>query len=329
MKEEQSIRDFHSTLGDVLTSNRLVSEAAVRAKSFSLSCKAELQLQQRGQNSTKNFCRFRTELLEQICRDKKQHVLYAINEFRNKVLQLSEYFNNNRQEAERNYAALPQFNKRAREVAKRLRLDLTLVKDEWRKHLRPALVDMVEKCWNKWGDVNRIWVSLGPEKIKARGNIRSLAPDIAEDIYKLFAAESQKRMRPAVENLLALMVNKFEHTVQDLDQPLLNHQVGTVSCVLLNIHVIHHSSKYDPPHCRDVHAIHHNPNKTLNMNLARLELCSKRSSTIFWTIFTRPKAVPLPPHGVLSRASWSVVLLVCRVSGESWLGYSRPLRLVW
>ena len=64
------------------------------------------------------------------------------------------------------------------------------------------------------------------------GSIRTLAPDITADIYKLFAAESHKKMKPAVENLLALMVNRFERTAQDLEQPLLNQQVGTLSVTL-------------------------------------------------------------------------------------------------
>ena len=210
----------------MLTSNQLVSEDAARSKSFSLSCKAELQLQERGQHTTEDFVRFRTSLIEQICLDKKQHVLCAINEFREKVLQLSEYFSTNRQEAERNYADLPEFGARAKRVAKRLRADLSFVKEEWKKRLRPALVDLVEKHWNNWGDVNRIVISLGPDVMKGCRKIQNLAPHIATNIYTRFANRSRQHMRAAVENLLGLMVTKFEKTTRELNQPLLKHQVS-------------------------------------------------------------------------------------------------------
>ena len=235
MAEDQSIHDFHTTLRDVLTSNQLVSEDAARSKSFSLSCKAELQLQRRGQHTTQDFIRFRSCLVEQICLDKKQHVLCAINELHEKVLQLSEYFNTNRQEAERNYADLPEFSARAKRVVKRLRADLIFVKEEWKQCLRPALVDLVEKHWRNWGDVNRIVISLGPDIIKSREKIQNLAQDIAADIYTQFAKLSRKHMRAAVENLLGLMVNKFEKTAQELKQPLLKHQVGNPHATLTNL----------------------------------------------------------------------------------------------
>ena len=225
MEEEETITHFRSKLCDVLVKNGLIDPDAFRAKTFSLSCKAELQLQKRGQHSTDDFSRFRGELLRQLGLDKKRHVVGAINEFRNKVMQLSDYFNTNRQQAERNFASLPEFNIRASQVATKLRAELTKLKDEWKDQLRPILVDLVEKSWGEWGDVRRIYKAIGPERIRSFRNIQALAPHITSDIVRLFAAESQKKLKPAVEQLLALMVHKFEETAGTLEQPLLHNQV--------------------------------------------------------------------------------------------------------
>ena len=203
----------------------MIDAEAFKSKTFSLSCKAELQLQQRGQHSTDHFSRFRGEILHQLGLDKKRHVVGAINEFRNKLLQLSDYFNTNRQQAERNFASLPEFNARAGRVATRLQAELIKLKEEWKAKLRPILADLVEKSWGEWGDVRRICKSIGHERIRSFGNIRNLAPHITRDIFQLFASESQKKLKPAVEQLLASMVHKFEETAQKLDQPLLYNQV--------------------------------------------------------------------------------------------------------
>ena len=226
MEEEETIHHFQTKLCDVLTKNGLIINSTFKSKRFSLSCKAELQLQQRGTSSTDHFSRFRSELLEQLCLDKKRHVLGAINEFRNKVMQLSDYFNNNRQDAERNFASLPKFNIRALQVSKQLRKDLTKIKDDWKKELRTTLVDLVETSWPKWSDVQRISRSIGLERIKQSNNMQSIAPDIGRDIYNAFAAESSKELKCAAEKLLSLMVNKFEENTQELKQPLLNHQAS-------------------------------------------------------------------------------------------------------
>ena len=226
VEEVETICHFQTKLCDVLIKNGLLDNEAFKSKRFSLSCKAELQLQQRGTRSTEHFSLFRNELLEQLCLNKKRHVLGAINEFQNKVLQLSDYFNNNRQDAERNFASLPEFNIRARQVASQLRNDLTKIKDDWKNALRPILVDLVETSWPKWSDVERISKSIGLERIKRSNNIRSIAPAIASDIYNAFTAVSHKKLKPAVEKLLGLMVNKFEENTQELKQPLLNHQAS-------------------------------------------------------------------------------------------------------
>ena len=227
MQEHQTIRHFQAKLCDVLTKNGLIAKEAFASKRFSLSCKAELMLQQRGQHTTQMFSNFRSELLTQLCQDKQRHVVGAINEFRNKIMQLSDYFNTNRQQAERNFASLPDFNSRARRVGDKLRAELTCVKEQWKVKLKSDLVDMVEQSWEEWGDVARITTSIGAERIKQRRNINGLAPDITRDIYKLFTTAAHKKLKPAVHELLSSMVYKFEETAERLDQPILHSQART------------------------------------------------------------------------------------------------------